>query len=51
MLQQAETVRLILASGEAISVTHIEEGTEILTLNEASMRHIGQSVPGEVAER
>jgi len=51
MLQQAETVRLILASGEAISVTHIEEGSEILTLNEASMRHIGQSVPGEVAER
>ena len=51
MLQQAETVRLILTSGEAISVTHIEEGTEILTLNEASMRHIGQSVPGEVAER
>ena len=51
MLQQAETVRLISTSGEAFSVTQIEEGMEILVLNETSMRHIGQAVPGEVAER
>ena len=51
MLQQAETVRLISSSGEAVPVTHIEEGSEILVLNEASMRHIGQAVSGEVAER
>lgn len=51
MLQQAETVRLISASGEPVSVTNIEEGSEILTLNEESMRHIGQAVSGEVAER
>ena len=51
MLQQAETVRLISASGEPVSVTNIEEGSEILILNEESMRHIGQAVSGEVAER
>jgi len=51
MLQQAETVRLISASGEPVSVTNIEEGTEILILNDSSMRHIGQAVSGEVAER
>ena len=51
MLQQAETVRLISASGEPVSVTNIEEGSEILALNETSMRHIGQAVSGEVAER
>ena len=51
ILQQAETVRLISSSGKAVSVTNIEEGAEILALNEASMRHIGQAVPGEVVER
>ena len=51
MLQQAETVRLISSTGETVPVTHIEEGSEILVLNEASMRHIGQAVSGEVAER
>ena len=51
ILQQAETVRLVSASGKAIPVTQIEEGAEILTLNEAGMRHIGQAVSGEVAER
>ena len=51
MLQQAETVRLVMASGEALPVTHIEEGDQIMALNEASMRHIGKAVSGEVAER
>ncbi len=51
MLQQAETVRLISASGEPVSVTNIEEGAEILILNDSSMRHIGQAFSGEVAER
>ena len=51
MLQQAETVRLVMASGEASPVTHIEEGDQIMALNEASMRHIGKAVSGEVAER
>jgi len=51
ILQQAETVRLISSSGKAMSVTNIEEGAEILALNETSMRHIGQAVPGEVVER
>ena len=51
ILQQAETVRLISSSGKAVSVTNIEEGAEILALNEASMRHIGQAVSGEVVER
>ena len=51
MLQQAETARLISTSSETVPVTSIEEGAKILALNEASMRHIGQAVAGEVTER
>ena len=49
--QQAETVRLVSPAGEALSVTGLESGDEMLVRLDSSMRHIGQALPGEVSER
>jgi 3-dehydroquinate synthase II len=51
MAQQAETVRLISPEGEALSVTELCVGDEILVRVDSSMRHIGQALHGEVIER
>ena len=51
MAQQAETVRLIAPGGEALSVTKLRVGDEILVRVDSSMRHIGQALHGEVIER
>jgi len=51
LVQQAETVRLVTASGDAISVTELNSGHEITVLNENGMRHIGKSIQGEVSEK
>ncbi|SVA28775.1 uncharacterized protein METZ01_LOCUS81629 [marine metagenome] len=51
MTQQVETVRLVSPSGEAVSVTELQPGDEILVRVESSMRHIGQALHGEVNER
>lgn len=51
MAQQAETVRIISESGEAISITDMGPGNKIVVLNEKSMRHIGKPVQGEVREK
>ena len=49
--QQAETARLVSPTGEALSVTGLESGDEMLVRLDSSMRHIGQALPGEVSER
>ncbi len=49
--QQAETVRLVSPAGEALSVTGLEPGDEMLVRLDSSMRHIGQALPGEMSER
>ena len=51
MAQQAETARLVSPAGEALSVTGLESGDEMLVRLDSSMRHIGQALPGEVSER
>ena len=51
MVQQAETVRLVSPRGEAVPVTELGIGEEILVRLDSSMRHIGQAVTGEVSER
>ncbi|MFL2532491.1 MAG: 3-dehydroquinate synthase II [Candidatus Thalassarchaeum sp.] len=51
MAQQAETVRLISPTGDALSVTDLHVGDEILIRVDSSMRHIGQALRGEVIER
>jgi|TARA_B000000460_G_scaffold132856_1_gene93613 3-dehydroquinate synthase II len=51
MAQQAETVRLISPTGDALSVTDLRVGDEILIRVDSSMRHIGQALHGEVIER
>ena len=51
MPQQVETVRLVSPSGEAVSVTELQPGDQILVRVENSMRHIGQALHGEVNER
>ncbi len=51
MAQQAETVRLVSPAGEAVSVTELESGDEMLVRLDSSMRHIGQALPGEMSER
>ena len=43
-LQQAETVRVIVGSGEAISVTNLMIGDSILCHNSNHTRHIGNKV-------
>ena len=51
MLQQAETVRLVNASGSIISVTNLEIGDEIIVRNDNQMRHIGNALDGEMREK
>ena len=43
-LQQAETVRVLAGSGEAISVTKLKTGDSILCHNSNHTRHIGNKV-------
>ena len=50
MVQQAETVRMILSDSTPISVTEISQDDEIIVVTENSMRHLGKAVIGEVRE-
>ncbi len=50
MVQQAETVRLILSDSTPISVTDISQNDEIVVITDNSMRHLGTAVSGEVRE-
>lgn len=49
--QQAETVRLVMADGSALSVTELAIGTAIRVHVEASARHMGAAVSGSIEER
>lgn len=51
ILQQAETVRLLDKMGNAISVTDLKINDEIIIRCDNQMRHIGNSLEGEMNER
>lgn len=51
VVQQAETVRLISPSEEAISVTQAKEGDKISILTDNRSRHVGFALPAEVKEK
>ena len=51
LLQQAETVRLITAANELVSVTELVEGTILLGWSGGAGRHIGIPISAEVTER
>ena len=51
VVQQAETVRLISPSEEAISVTQAKEGDKISILTDNRARHVGFALPAEVKEK
>ena len=51
LLQQAETVRLITAANELVSITELVEGTILLGWSGGAGRHIGIPISAEVTER
>jgi len=51
VVQYAETVRLVSRDGEAISITDIDEGTEVSILKGDGIRHVGLHLDGEMVER
>ena len=51
LLQQAETVRLVTASGALISITDLSVGDEILGGCGGGGRHVGVNISAEVVER
>ena len=51
LLQQAETVRLVTAENELVSITEIVEGTTLLGWSGGGGRHIGIPISAEVTER
>ena len=51
LLQQAETVRLVTATNEIVSITELAEGTTLLGWSGGGGRHIGIPISAEVKER
>ena len=51
LLQQAETVRLVTAENELVSITELVEGTTLLGWSGGGGRHIGIPISAEVTER
>ena len=51
LLQQAETVRLVTAANELVSITELAEGTILLGWSGGGGRHIGIPISAEVKER
>lgn len=51
MLQTAETIRLVRADGQLVSVTDIKAGDAILVHNEGAARHTGLPVDAQLEER
>ena len=49
-IQQAETVRLVSSAGKTVSITDLSSGTEIITYESQTTRHIGKSVSSSVRE-
>ncbi|MCP4686644.1 MAG: 3-dehydroquinate synthase II, partial [Desulfobacterales bacterium] len=50
ILQNAETVRLVAPSGEALSLVDLKRGDPVLLLKEAGGRHLGQVVEERIEE-
>ena len=50
VLQQAETARVLTASGRPISVTEVRVGDHIIILQSESTRHLGRNVETFSAE-
>jgi 3-dehydroquinate synthase II len=50
VLQNAETVRLVGPSGDALSLVHLKKGDAVLLLKEAGGRHLGQRVEERIEE-
>ena len=51
ILQNAETIRLVQPGGKAISLTDLEEGTEVLVCAEKGGRHFGVRIDESIIER
>jgi len=51
ILQNAETLRLVQPDGKAISLTDLEEGSEVLVCREKGGRHFGVQIDESVIER
>lgn len=51
LLQQAETVRLVTAANELVSITKLAKGTILLGWSGGGGRHIGIPISAEVKER
>jgi 3-dehydroquinate synthase II len=51
ILQNAETIRLIQPNGKAISLTDLQEGSEVLVCTEKGGRHFGVQVDETLVER
>ncbi|MGB0174079.1 MAG: 3-dehydroquinate synthase II [Candidatus Poseidoniaceae archaeon] len=50
-IQQAETVRLVLETGKACSVTDLTVGDRVIGHSSTSTRHVGQSISAPSEER
>jgi len=51
ILQNAETIRLVQSDGKAISLTDLEEGSEVLVYTEKGGRHFGVKIDESIIER
>jgi 3-dehydroquinate synthase II len=51
ILQNAETIRLVRSDGKAISLTDLEEGSEVLVCTERGGRHFGVQIDESIIER
>jgi 3-dehydroquinate synthase II len=51
ILQNAETIRLVQSDGKAISLTDLEDGSEVLVCTERGGRHFGVKIDESILER
>jgi 3-dehydroquinate synthase II len=51
ILQNAETIRLVQPEGKSVSVTSLQEGTEVLVHREAGGRHFGMKIEESLEEK
>jgi 3-dehydroquinate synthase II len=51
ILQNAETIRLVQPNGKPVSLTDLEEGTEVLVCAEKGGRHFGVKIDESIIER
>ena len=51
ILQNAETIRLTRASGEAVSIVTLQPGDEVLVALEETGRHFGHKIQETILEK